>query len=85
MSRPGNALFKLRRGGLLALSGIGFGVVIVVSGMRYDPPRVLAHSPPICGTIYQNGKPVSDAGPCPAIPSETPVGGGWVWEPFWLH
>src|SRR4051794_1385445 len=84
MGNSDRRLVGVKRRRLFALLGIGVGALILVSGWRSAPPRVLANSPPICGTIYQNEKPVSNGGPCPTVPSETPVGGGWVWEPFWL-
>jgi glycerol uptake facilitator-like aquaporin len=69
-----------------AAFALGFGLVFLVSGLRYEPERYIRNSPAICGPLTdQCGNHAEDAGPCPSSTMPpNPNKGRWEWAPFWV-
>lgn len=72
--------------GVAVVFAIAFGLVFLLSGLRYEPDRYIRNSAFICGPLTdQYGNPAGDAGPCPSstMPPH-PYKGRWEWAPFWV-
>lgn len=76
----------VRKRSVATVFALGLGLVLFLSGLRYEPERYVRNSAPICGPLTdQFGDSAGDAGPCPSatMPLD-PNNGHWEWAPIWL-